>query len=345
MKIKKQKIIKSIITIITILILSQTITYAHSGRTDSNGGHKDNKNVSGLGSYHYHCGGNPPHLHANGVCPYSSSASSSNSSSKSTSNKKSSSSKSSSSSTTSTKTSSNTSSKATQKTTSTESNTPKTIEVTSIQIQNKDKTDLTTGDTHKLTATIEPSNATNNKITWNSNNTSIATVNENGEVKALKEGTVKITSKSTNGKEDSIELNIKNPEIKISNIILNETNISMNIGDTKQITITIEPNNATNKTITWTSLNENIATVENGKVTAITEGTTDITATSENGITSTCKVNVINPNKIEATINSNNSSPQPNNNMSPAIAIGSLAAIGGGTGIALTTNKKKKRKH
>jgi len=45
---------------------------AHSGRTDSNGGHHDNRNVSGLGSYHYHCGGYPAHLHENGVCPYAS---------------------------------------------------------------------------------------------------------------------------------------------------------------------------------------------------------------------------------------------------------------------------------
>lgn len=43
---------------------------AHSGRTDSSGGHKDNKNKSGLGSYHYHCGGYSPHLHSGGVCPY-----------------------------------------------------------------------------------------------------------------------------------------------------------------------------------------------------------------------------------------------------------------------------------
>lgn len=48
--------------------------FGHSGRTDGSGGHKDNKNKSGLGSYHYHCGGNPAHLHINGVCPYSSSA-------------------------------------------------------------------------------------------------------------------------------------------------------------------------------------------------------------------------------------------------------------------------------
>lgn len=46
------------------------VSEAHSGRTDSSGGHKDNKNVSGLGSYHYHCGGNPAHLHDGGVCPY-----------------------------------------------------------------------------------------------------------------------------------------------------------------------------------------------------------------------------------------------------------------------------------
>lgn len=53
---------------------------AHSGRTDSSGGHHDNKNVSGLGSYHYHCGGYPAHLHDGGVCPYSSSAATSDTS-------------------------------------------------------------------------------------------------------------------------------------------------------------------------------------------------------------------------------------------------------------------------
>ncbi|HCA70679.1 MAG TPA: YHYH domain-containing protein [Lachnospiraceae bacterium] len=52
---------------------------AHSGRTDSSGGHRDNKNKSGLGSYHYHCGGHPAHLHKNGVCPYSTSTTSSTS--------------------------------------------------------------------------------------------------------------------------------------------------------------------------------------------------------------------------------------------------------------------------
>lgn len=53
-----------------LVISAFSVAGAHSGRTDGSGGHKDNKNPSGLGSYHYHCGGNPPHLHANG-CPYS----------------------------------------------------------------------------------------------------------------------------------------------------------------------------------------------------------------------------------------------------------------------------------
>ncbi|WRS28605.1 YHYH domain-containing protein [Oscillospiraceae bacterium MB08-C2-2] len=79
---------KRIISILLIFVMAFSISLfplAHSGRTDARGGHKDNKNVSGLGSYHYHCGGNPPHLHTNGVCPYASTSASSNRSSSSSS--------------------------------------------------------------------------------------------------------------------------------------------------------------------------------------------------------------------------------------------------------------------
>lgn len=69
---KCRKIILTALIILTLITIYTNI-YAHSGRTDSSGGHKDNKNKSGLGYYHYHCGGNPAHLHTNGVCPYSSS--------------------------------------------------------------------------------------------------------------------------------------------------------------------------------------------------------------------------------------------------------------------------------
>lgn len=52
------------------VILCTTASLAHGGRTDINGGHTDKNNTSGLGRYHYHCDGNPAHLHEDGVCPY-----------------------------------------------------------------------------------------------------------------------------------------------------------------------------------------------------------------------------------------------------------------------------------
>lgn len=84
----KKRRIASLMLAATITLTPATIL-GHPGRTDSSGGHKDNKNKSGLGSYHFHCGGNSAHLHDNGVCPYSSSSSSSTST-KSTSTSKSS---------------------------------------------------------------------------------------------------------------------------------------------------------------------------------------------------------------------------------------------------------------
>lgn len=178
MKKSKVKIVS--ILLITLSIISIGInTYAHSGRTDSNGGHKDNKNKSGLGSYHYHCGGYPAHLHTNGVCPYSSSSSSSKSSTPS-------------------------SSSSSTKTTTTA---PTTVAVTGIQI-NENIERLEVGKSKTLTATITPSNATDKSITWKSSDESIATVNTKGEITAKKSGTVDITATSSNGKTSTIKINI-----------------------------------------------------------------------------------------------------------------------------------------
>lgn len=65
-----KKSLSTALTLFLCLLTISTISLAHSGRTDASGGHRDNKNVSGLGSYHYHHG-YPAHLHSNGVCPYS----------------------------------------------------------------------------------------------------------------------------------------------------------------------------------------------------------------------------------------------------------------------------------
>lgn len=90
---RKHKKVLSIMLMVLILatvapsnpLFNNVLTVeAHSGRTDGSGGHHDYKNKSGLGSYHYHCGGHPAHLHPNGICPYSGSKTSTSNSSQST---------------------------------------------------------------------------------------------------------------------------------------------------------------------------------------------------------------------------------------------------------------------
>ena len=188
MKKNKAKIISIIIITVSIISISLN-AYTHSGRTDSNGGHKDNKNKSGLGSYHYHCGGHPAHLHKNGVCPYASGSSSSQSSSSGSSSSQSSSSgassSQSSSSSSSSSQSSSSSSSSSQSDSSNVSTTtkPATIAVTEIQINENPET-LEVGASKMLTVTITPNNATNKEITWKTSDESVTTISTTGEVMA-----------------------------------------------------------------------------------------------------------------------------------------------------------------
>lgn len=212
-----KKIVSVLIVILSILSI-QISVYSHSGRTDANGGHKDNQNKSGLGSYHYHCGGNPAHLHPNGVCPYSSSSQSSTSSSGSSS------------------TSSSSSSSSSKTTTSI----TRTIAVTEIQIEEKIE-NMEIGENEKLTAIITPSNATDKNVTWQSSDESIATVDSTGEVIAKKSGVVTITATTSNGKSSTITINVKEP-VKLessytTNTLVGKTNTEI------QNTINTDTNN------------------------------------------------------------------------------------------------------
>ena len=236
---KKSEIkIVSILLIILSIISMGTNLYAHSGRTDSNGGHKDNKNKSGLGSYHYHCGGNPAHLHPNGICPYSSSSSASKSSTTSGSSTQSKSGSSSGSSTQ-TKSGSSSGSSTSNKNnklnssanTKTTVTTPTTIEATGIKI-NENIEKLEVGENKILTATIIPDNATNKSITWKSSNESIASISTTGELIAKKQGTVDITATSSNGKESTLKITIEEKPEVTTNTIMKTSAISKNDNNT-----------------------------------------------------------------------------------------------------------------
>ncbi len=81
--------------------------------------------------------------------------------------------------------------------------------------------------------------------------------------------------------------------VQVTSIKLNKSKKSLNIGDTFTLTATVKPNNATDKSVTWSSSNTSVATVdENGVVTAVAEGTATITATASNGVEASCTVTV-----------------------------------------------------
>lgn len=165
---------KKIISIAIAFLMCTSTSYGHSGRTDSSGGHRDKKNVSGLGPYHYHCGGHPAHLHTNGVCPYSSySSNSSNSSSSSSSN----------------------SSKSTAKPDPNRNN----VYLLHTMPQ------MTVGESFTNEAV---SNNKSASLTWSSSNNNIATVDNTGRVTAKSVGSAIITV--TNGyKSASYTINCK----------------------------------------------------------------------------------------------------------------------------------------
>ena len=218
MKKKMGRIATSIFVAICVVLVSIN-SYAHSGRTDSSGGHKDNKNKSGLGSYHYHCGGYPAHLHENGVCPYKS-QSSTTSSNKSNSNSNSKSS----------------SSKSTSSSSKPVSAQPVEIKVTSIEINEKIE-NIFVGESETLTANILPSNVTNKNITWKSDNEDIATISSKGEVIAKKTGNVTITASTSNGKTDTLKINVvkkieesKEENIEQNNLIIENSEESDAVG-------------------------------------------------------------------------------------------------------------------
>ena len=203
MKKNKVKIVSVLLIILSIISIGVN-SNAHSGRTDANGGHRDNKNKSGLGSYHYHCGGHPAHLHTNGVCPYSTSSTSQSSTSSSS--------------------SSNSKTNINTKTTTT---TPTTIGVTELKI-NENIESMEVGESKKLTVTIMPSNATDKNIIWKSSDESIATVSETGEVVAKKDGTVEITATGSNEKSSTIKIDIINALEEENNTITKLSTIGEN---------------------------------------------------------------------------------------------------------------------
>ena len=151
----------------------------------------------------------------------------------------------------------------------------KVIPVTSVTLDKTTLT-LTEGDETTLTATVKPDDATDKTVTWSTSDASVATVTD-GKVKALKAGTATITAKAGD-KTSTCAVTVQAKVIPVTSMWLDKSELELTEGDEAVLTATVMPENATDKTVTWTSSNTSVATVTNGKVKAVKAGTATITA-------------------------------------------------------------------
>ena len=166
--------------------------------------------------------------------------------------------------------------------------TDQTYSVTGVALA-PDKAVMYVGDTKNLTVEFTPSNATNKNVTWKSSDEAVATVVD-GVVTAVGKGTATITVTTEDGGfTATCEITVKIP---VSSVTLNPTSTALVVGDTKQLTASVEPENADDSTVVWSSSNAKVTTVDqNGLVTAVGVGTTTITATAGDK-SATCTVTV-----------------------------------------------------
>ena len=155
--------------------------------------------------------------------------------------------------------------------------------------------ELTVGESMTINATISPDNADNKRVTWSSNNPSIASVS-GGCISAVSPGNVTITVTTVDGgKNASCSVYVKPKSVAVTGISLVATTYSLNEGDSFNLQAKVSPSNASNQLISFSTSNSSVATVNSsGIVTAVGAGSATITAkTSDQGKTAICQVTVI----------------------------------------------------
>lgn len=155
---------------------------------------------------------------------------------------------------------------------------------------------LGVGATQQLTPTITPSNATNKNVTYSSSANSIATVNTNGIITAVAAGSATITVTTEDGNKTATCAVTVTAPISVTGVSLNKASTTIEAGQIDTLIATVTPANASNKSVTWTTSDSDVATVAGGVVTAKGAGTATITATTvDGGFTATCSVKVTAP--------------------------------------------------
>ena len=162
----------------------------------------------------------------------------------------------------------------------------------------KTSVEVLIGQTVHLSATVLPEATTDKTIRWSSSDDSVAMVDE-GTVTAHKVG--QATIKATCGnKEASCVVNVL--PIMVEEISFNKTSVSLKAGETVTLTATVKPDDATDKTVTWSTSDASVATVNDGVVTAKKVGTATITAKAGDK-SATCEITVVSTPVTAVTLN------------------------------------------
>lgn len=166
------------------------------------------------------------------------------------------------------------------------------VPVTSVSVKPESATLYVGGESLALQATVLPEDADIKEVVWESGNTAVATVDANGKVSPVAEGTAVITA-AAKGTDKSASCTVTVTYKDVESVTVSPSTMSLYIGEKGSLTATVQPEYAKDKTVTWASADESIATVsQNGQVTAVAIGTVEITATAGQK-TGKCTVNVI----------------------------------------------------
>ena len=140
------------------------------------------------------------------------------------------------------------------------------------------------GATTTLTVSYTPADANTGKVvTWSSANENTATVDASGVVTGVAAGTVAITATSTTNASITASCNVTVQAIAVTGVSLNKVSTTLQVGAKETLTAIITPSNASNQNVTWESSMPSVATVNNGQITAVSAGSTNITVTTQDG--------------------------------------------------------------
>lgn len=168
---------------------------------------------------------------------------------------------------------------------------PDEVKIGSIEFK-ETNVNLKVGESVRIHPHILPGNASNKTVKWESSNNEIARVND-GTIVGVKYGTCEIYVSSMDGSQISNSIKVKvDQDVKITDIEFKRRNIEIRVGETARLSPSIIPTNASNKSLLWESSNSHIATVNNGIVEGINDGTCIVTVSSTDGSNKSYRISI-----------------------------------------------------